>query len=186
MRTSTGFLIAAAVLLQTIGTTAVYAGDMPKRKSGLWQMKMTSTHGQGGTFTMQQCIDQATDELMGGQADSASMMMPKRNTSSSKQKCSTQDLRREGNKFVMDSVCQHGKTTATTHAVMTGTFDSSYRMESNTTFDPPLRGVRESTTVVEAEWLGPCKEGQRPGDIIMPGMPGGMPNINIQDMMKRK
>lgn len=186
MRISAGLFIVAALLLHTVGATAVYGGDMPKRKSGLWQMKMTSTHGQGGTFTLQQCIDHATDELMGGQADSASTMMPKRNRSSSKQKCSTQNLRREGNKFVMDSVCQHGKTTATTHAVATGTFDSNYRMESRTTFDPPLRGVGESTTVVEAEWLGPCKEGQRPGDIIMPGMPEGMPNINIQDMMKRK
>ncbi len=186
MHISTGLFIATGLLLQAVSTTAIYADDTPKRKSGLWQMKMTSTHGQGGTFTMQQCIDQATDELMGGQADSASTMMPKRNRSSSKQNCSTQDLRREGNKFVMDSVCQHGKTTATTHAVATGTFNSSYHMESKTTFDPPLRGVRESTTIVEAEWLGPCKEGQRPGDIIMPGMPEGMPNINIQDMMKRK
>jgi hypothetical protein len=186
MHISAGLFIAVALLLQSVSITPVYADDMPKRKSGLWEMKMTSTHGQGGTFTMQQCIDQTTDELMRGQGDSTSMMTPERNRASSKQNCSTQDLRREGNKFVMDSVCQHGKTTATTHAVMTGTFDSSYRMESKTAFDPPLRGVRESTTIVEATWLGPCKEGQRPGDIVMPGMPGGMPNINIQDMMKRK
>lgn len=178
--------LAATLLLQMTTATAVYAADTPKRKSGLWQMTMTSTHGQGGTFTIQQCIDQATDELMGGQADSASAMMPKRNRSSSKQDCTTQDLRREGDKFVLDSVCRHGRTTATTHAVATGSFDSNYRMESKTTFDPPLRAVRESTTVIEAEWLGPCKEGQRPGDIIIPGMPEGMPNINIQDMMKRK
>jgi hypothetical protein len=186
MHISAGFFVGTTLLLQVVSTTAVYAVDMPKRKSGLWEMKMTSTHGQGGTFAMQQCIDEATDEFMQKQADSASTMTSKRGNSSSKQKCSSQNVRREGNKFMMDSVCQHGKTTATTHAVATGTFDSSYRMESKTTFEPPMRGMRESTTIVEAKWLGPCKEGQRPGDVIMPGMPEGMPNINIQDMMKRK
>jgi hypothetical protein len=186
MNISASLFVAATLLVQTVGTTAVYAVEMPKRKSGLWEMKMTSTHGQGGTFAMQQCIDETTDELMRQQGDSASMMMPKRGKSSSKEKCSTQNMRREGNTFVMDSVCQHGKTTATTHAVATGTFDSSYRMESKTTFDPPMSGIRDSTTIVEAKWLGPCKEGQRPGDVIMPGMPGGMPNINIQEMMKKR
>lgn len=185
MKISVGLFV-ATLLLQVVTSAGVYAVDMPKRKSGLWEIKMTSTHSQGGTFVIQQCIDEATDELMRNQADSASMMTPKRRNSSTKQKCSTQNMRREGNKFVMDSVCRHGETTATTHAVATGTFDSNYRMESKTTFDPPMRGIRESTTIVEAKWLGPCKQGQRPGDIIMPGMPEGMPNINIQDMMKRR
>lgn len=176
--------VAISVLAVTLAAaTAVYAAEMPKRKSGLWEMQMTSTHG---AFAMQQCIDQATDDLTRQQAES-SPMMPKRGGSRPKDKCSTQNVRREGNKFVMDSVCQMEDSMATTHAVVSGAFDSGYRMESKTTFDPPMRGMRESSMSIEAKWLGPCGPGQRPGDISiqgMPGMPGGMPNI--QDMMKRR
>ena len=33
--------------------------------------------------------------------------------------------------------------------------------------------------VQEARWLGPCKAGQKPGDVIMPGMQ----KFNMQEMM---
>jgi hypothetical protein len=36
---------------------------------------------------------------------------------------------------------------------------------------------------MDARWLGACKPGQRPGDVIMMGMPG-MGDINIEEMMK--
>ncbi len=166
-----------------VSATITCAADMPTRKSGLWEMQMSSAHG---TFTMQQCVDQASDDLMRRQAESGPTM-PGHAGPGSKGKCSTQDVRREGDKFMMDSVCQLEGSTATTHAVVTGAFDSGYRMESKTTFDPPMRGMRENTMTVEAKWLGPCKPGQRPGDMSIPGMPGmpsGMPNI--QEMMKRR
>jgi hypothetical protein len=35
----------------------------------------------------------------------------------------------------------------------------------------------------EARWLGPCKPGQKPGDIMMPGMPPVNAG-NMQEMMK--
>jgi len=40
--------------------------------------------------------------------------------------------------------------------------------------------MKESSSVIEAKWLGPCKAGQKPGDIVMPGMP----NINMDAMRK--
>jgi len=41
---------------------------------------------------------------------------------------------------------------------------------------------RDSTTTIEAKWLGACKSDQKPGDIMMPG---GM-KMNIKDMQKLK
>jgi hypothetical protein len=41
---------------------------------------------------------------------------------------------------------------------------------------------RDSTTTIEAKWLGACKPDQKAGDIMMPG---GM-KINIKDMEKLK
>lgn len=52
-----------------------------------------------------------------------------------------------------------------------------------------MSGMRESTTIVEAKWLGlgPCKEGQRPGDvIIMPGMPRETPNYQYSRHNEKK
>jgi hypothetical protein len=41
---------------------------------------------------------------------------------------------------------------------------------------------RDSTTTIEAKWLGACKSDQKAGDIMMPG---GM-KMNIKDMEKLK
>ena len=71
-------------------------------------------------------------------------------------------------------------TTATTTGVFTGQFDSSYKADIKSTYEPPLHGMKQSAATREAKWLGACKPGQKPGDISMPGTP----NININDMMK--
>jgi hypothetical protein len=56
---------------------------------------------------------------------------------------------------------------AMTHAVITGKFDSAYKIESKSTYDPPMRGKDEGSAVLEARWLGACKSDQRPGDYIL-------------------
>ncbi|HEY7219560.1 MAG TPA: hypothetical protein VH985_14340, partial [Candidatus Binatia bacterium] len=66
-------------------------------------------------------------------------------------------------------------------AVFTGRFDSSYKADIKSSYEPPMAGMKESSSMIEAKWLGPCKAGQKPGDIVMPGMP----NINIDEMKKR-
>ncbi len=40
--------------------------------------------------------------------------------------------------------------------------------------------MKEARSTLEAKWLGACKAGQKPGDVIMPG--GG--KLNTDDMMK--
>jgi hypothetical protein len=41
---------------------------------------------------------------------------------------------------------------------------------------------RDSTTTIEAKWLGACKPDQKPGDVVMPG---GF-KLNIRDAEKLK
>jgi hypothetical protein len=82
--------------------------------------------------------------------------------------CSKTTFHKEGSNWVVESVCQVESSTATTRAVFTGSFDSSYRVESKSTYAPPLMGIKEGTTVMDAKWLGPCTPGQAPGDIIEP------------------
>jgi len=168
------FLGLAAALL----AGGVLAADTPKRKSGLWEIN-SQMEGMPSMGAMQQCIDQNTDDLMQQRAKKE------------KPDCSVMDVKPQGNKVTMHSVCKFEGTTATTDAVFIGAFDSAYKGDMKTRYNPPMHGVTESKMTMEAKWIGPCKRGQKPGDVIMPNMKGM--NINemmkdpkIQEMMKRQ
>lgn len=158
------------LFVSAFSVSAAFAAsaDMPKRKPGLWEIKV-STGAKAG-HTMQQCIDEKTDDMI-----NSSMGGP------TKPDCSKIEMRRDGDKWVSEAVCKMGGSTMTTKGVFTGKYDSAYRGDLKTTYDPPMHGMRESATTIEAKWLGACKTGQKPGDISMPGMP----NININEMMKQ-
>lgn len=157
----------APCLLALLLTGTATAADAPKRKSGLWEVKtqMTGMPGQG---PMQMCIDQANDNVM-----------IERNDPRSKADCPVMEVRPGAGKMTVHSVCRHDGTTATTDAVITGDFENSYRSDMVTRFNPPQNGMKEMKMTQEARWLGPCKPGQKPGDIIMPGVG----KMNMQDMM---
>jgi hypothetical protein len=36
------------------------------------------------------------------------------------------------------------------------------------TFDPPLKGMKESSTIIDGKHVGACKPGQQPGDMTLP------------------
>jgi hypothetical protein len=157
-----------AVAAATLYSASLPAADMPKRKSGLWQISTSTPNMPGGGMAMQQCIDEKTDDVM-GKAGAAGAQM----------KCSRQDMKRDNDRVIVDSVCDLGGTTATTHAIFTGKFDSNYRAEIRSSYNPPMGGMKEGSVTIEAKWLGACKAGQKPGDMVMPnGMtvnPGNMP-----------
>lgn len=151
--------------LITFGTLATLAlpasaDDMPKRKSGLWQVK--TSHAGVPDMTMQVCIVQDQDDLTADQADREA-----------RRHCPKMAVKRSGNRIEMDSVCVFDRTTATSHAVVTGSLASDYRMESTTRFEPPMEGMPSSHMVMTGRWLGPCKPGQKHGAMLMDGLPGG-------------
>jgi hypothetical protein len=153
-----------------VASVAAFAAsfDPPKRKSGLWEIKIASEQAKGGQ-TIQQCIDEKTDDMMKSGMPGAE-----------KPTCSKNEMRKEGDRIISESVCKLRDSTATTRAVFSGRFDSAYKANIKSTYEPPLSGMRETSTVIEAKWLSPCNPGQKPGDISIPGMP----NINMQEMMK--
>jgi hypothetical protein len=147
------------LLALSLAAGAAQGEEKFQRKSGSWEVKRTSTLTREQTRVYQICIDQASDNAL---PQVAEIMTNER--------CETNKLLREGDKLIVDAVCslRRPMTTATTHAVITGTFDSAYKIESKSTFDPPIRGKAESSAVVEGKWAGPCKPDQRPGDYILP------------------
>ncbi len=143
------------------------AAEMPKRKAGLWEVS-TRMEGAPAMGAMQQCIDQNTDNLLQQQAQKE------------RPECSVVDVKPLGNQVTMRSVCKIQGSTATTDAVFVGSFDTAYRGDVQTRFSPPLQGMKESRMAIDARWLGPCKPGQKPGDVIMPNVG----SINVNEMMK--
>ncbi len=143
-----------AVWTSLMGAVApALADDLPHRKSGLWSMSII-TPGTSVPLTMQQCVDEKSDDMMAGMADK------------SKQACKSQS-KREGGRVVLDATCKLATTTSKMHGVFVGDPKSSYTFESTTTFDPPVAGTRAGVTKVTAQWTGACRAGMKPGDVQM-------------------
>lgn len=169
-------LAAVSALMFAVSAPAI-AAEMPARKPGLWEMTMAiEGHSNLPVRSMQQCIDAATDKLMssnfGGIAQEA---------------CSKKDISNSGGVITIDSVCNFGGATSTSHAVVSGDFNSAYTVDMTSTRSggPSIPGVPAGGTThmtISSKWLGPCAADQRPGDVIM----GGGMKINILDMQKMK
>jgi hypothetical protein len=157
-----------AVLLSVLllGITPALAANLPQRKSGLWEMKVQSFRHED-VRTMQMCVDQKTDNAF------LQLVEMRRHES-----CKNVSLRREGDKQLVDAECKLGgaERSAKTHAVITGSFDSQYKIESASTFNQPIHGKSEGTGTIEARWTGPCQPDQKPGDLILAN--GSKVNLN--------
>jgi hypothetical protein len=159
MRTTFAILVSLCVALPA------FAADMPMRKAGLWEIK--SKAGKDATErTMQQCTDAATDQ----QLTSSSGGM-------TKEECSKRDVSAKGNVTTIDSVCTSGGKTHTSHIVVTGSFESAYTADITSKEEGDSK---DTNTTLDAKYLGACKSGQKPGDVIMSG---GF-KINVIDMQK--
>src|SRR5262249_42587035 len=131
-RTAPGPMQLAPVGLIAVLALAAHAQsfEFPKRKSGLWEMETTSSTRTAEAQKAQMCIDQKSDDAMNQMG-----------TQMTKEMCSKRDVHREGEAIVANSVCKSGESTVTTHAVITGKFDSAYQVETRSTYDPPMAGV---------------------------------------------
>lgn len=163
-------LLGSAVCL-VLSAGAASAVDLPTRKPGLWEMKMVKTGSSMPEITMQHCTDETTDKEM---STTAAPM--------AKQVCSKQDIQKTATGYVSDSVCGVAGVTVTSHAEIVGDFNSAYTMKTTSHAEGGPSGAHDSTTTIEAKWLGACKSDQKPGDMIMPG---GM-KMNVKDMEKLK
>lgn len=151
------------------------AQDIPRRKSGLWEVNMDNSSARaksGRVMTISQCVDSAKDDL----SRQIGQEMAREH------QCSQSNMRRTPGGLSFDSTCEFNGTKMKSATSITGDFASSYKMEIHTTYDPPMAGRAEGTTTMEAKYLGACKAGQRPGDMTMPG---GM-TMNVYDMMDSK
>jgi hypothetical protein len=146
--------------------------EFPERKAGMWEIKMIpETPGAMPEQTIKACIDTASDKQMMAAGFSMSKSM-----------CPQQEIKQEGSGYIIDSVCQVGPMTTTSHIVISGDFQSAYtvKMTSEVT-GAPMAVPGAGNMTQEARWISAeCTDGMAPGDMLMPG---GM-KMNVQEMMK--
>jgi hypothetical protein len=164
------FAVAVSLVALTPPSDAATV-ELPLRKAGLWEMKVLRSGSPAPDMTMQHCTDATTDKQM-----STSF-------SPGKETCAKQDIQKTATGYVSDTVCSVAGMTITSHAEITGDFNSAYTVKSTSHSERGSGGaVRDSSTSIEAKWLGACKADQKPGDIVMPG---GM-KMNILELDKLK
>lgn len=145
--------------------------EMPARKAGLWEIKMTMEGSGMPPRTSQQCIDAETDKLMN--TFGGGMPQPM---------CSQQEVKKMGTGIIVTSTCDMGGVKTTSVGVITGDFESAYTVKVTSKRQggvaSPKAGPAETKMQLDAKWVSECKAGQKPGDMIMPG---GV-KVNIHDL----
>jgi hypothetical protein len=146
------FSFVGLCLLAFLATSAL-ANDVPKRKSGLWEIKwhMEGIPDMGPTL---ECVDQNTDTIM------------QQGTNEENPDCKAPDVKRSGDKVTIHTECKLDETTTISlDYLLQGSFDSAYKgtVKSQT---KSSKGTSTTSMTLDARWLGPCKPGQKPGDVI--------------------
>ncbi len=146
------------VLLVLGPAAAAGPEELPIRKAGLWEIRMLRTGSPLPEMTMQHCTNESTDRQMNGMVGPAAQ-----------QSCSKQDIRKTATGYASDTVCNIAGRSITSHSDVTGDFNAAYTVTTTSHSEGGPGGARETTSKLEAKWIGPCKPDQKPGDIVMPG-----------------
>jgi len=147
--------LAFAVLLTALAAPSFAAAqDYPKLKPGLWEMTRTADNAPQRPTTTTVCLDDSVQKEMFDLGNGAMKGM-----------CSKHDFRMSGGRATGDFVCDMGGSRMHSTSAMVMNGDSAYRTEIHTTYDPAFMGMSKLDTVLTARRLGPCKPGQRPGDM---------------------
>ena len=122
--------------------------EMPQRKLGLWEIRMQMAN-DGAALTAfpatQVCLN------------AAFMEAAKMSEETDKKMCSKMEVRKDGNKWISNSVCKISGSTASYLTTTEFNGENAYHNDINTTFDPPMGGFSRSHMVMDGKWLGPCK-----------------------------
>ncbi|WP_315835165.1 DUF3617 domain-containing protein [Bradyrhizobium prioriisuperbiae] len=145
------------LVLCTALPTLAHAVDLPTRKPGLWEVKMIMAGAKTPAMTMHECTDASTDKEMTSSF-----------AGTDKDACTKNDIKKTATGFAVDSQCKADGAPMTMQADISGDFNSAYtvRVKSKVGGKAP-----QSTDVtMDAKWIGACPAGQKPGDVVLPGM----------------
>ncbi len=161
---------AAAAIAGSAAAIAQFP-DLPARKPGLWETRMTTEQPAGTpVITSQMCIDAATDREM-----------MEFGLKMSKDSCKKFDSRRAGMAWVIDAECSFGSMKSVTKTTITGDFQTTMTVRIEGTVDGMGAGPEKTLMTQTAAWKGSCGD-LKPGDITM----GKGIKMNVKQLQKLK
>ena len=130
----------------------------PHPRAGLWRASIDADAGPGVRMTGEICLDPQTEDA----AFNGSPRWAKGDC----ERTSFSPAPEGGIAF--STTCTAKGRTITSQGVATGDFSSNYAIDVTTRVDPPLHGaLGQMRTKINATWVGPCRDGQRPGQLSM-------------------
>jgi len=136
---------------------AALAQDYPKLKSGQWDLAISTKSRDGQPQKSTMCVDDALQREMMSMGSGMSREM-----------CTKNEFKRDGARFVGNAECKIGESKIISRSVMTLTGDTAYHTEISATYEPPFMGMKDSQTVLDGKYTGPCRDGMTPGDFVGP------------------
>jgi hypothetical protein len=159
MNCSNSLVVTAVVVLASGGVLAA-TPSLPSHKPGLWQQTMTQDGKTNPMASSQICYDAPSEAKMTAMGDQIS----------NKNCPSRQVVHNPDGSWSMSGTCsfQEGWNT-TSRATLVGDFNSKITttVDATTTGAPAPAMNGQHHTVMVQTWLGPCKPGQKGGDVIM-------------------
>lgn len=154
-----GVLHALPVAAQTLPGSSLSADtpQWPTRRPGLWQITL-QTPGVAPQV-VRHCVDARTDRPMQQLTEGTDATT-----------CSRRTYFREGERYLGESECRFGTSTALIRSSVQGDFARSYKGEVDSRIEPPTAGINQYKVSLQARWLSACPVGWKPGDMDVPGM----------------
>jgi hypothetical protein len=146
-------LVSAAALLLVMGM--IYAVDEPPLKEGLWSVRTQMIQNPGNQK------DETTRSICRNHAFDAYALAQRKNT-----KCKTLSENSSGGTITTVSECTVGTTLIKNTGTVTMSGDTAAHSEGHTTYTPPVKGMSESTIIMDQKYVGACPAGVEPGDTI--------------------
>ncbi len=157
-------------------TTSVFANDeLPSRKPGLWESKVSMT-SLGGEQTTKECVSAETDKAM----------MLKSPSGPNGSQCKN-SVKKNGNAWTIEVSCARDGISMNSTNTLSGDFQSSYKGSGVVKFKmksdkAPKINIPDQSITIDATYKGACPKDMKPGDIVAPGLPGmGDKKFNIND-----
>ncbi len=156
----------ALVLL--MGAAGAYADALPVRKPGLWEVTLRSgTQSVMRQQQVQQCTDRATDQV------SLMSIVP------GQEHCHQTRVKKTRKGLEVNTTCWVHDNRVEAQIRLLGDFQKAYEGQFEVKYSKPVR-FNPGLTHFTARWLGECKPGQRPADMVLPN---GV-TVNVVDDLK--
>jgi hypothetical protein len=151
-------LALAATVSACLSLTLGCAGDPPKLKEGLWEIRGQRVENPGNKrsdFVYKLCRDQAFDRA----ADA---------TIRNVKGCTTVLKKLGDGKHSSGSTCQVAGLTIVSTGTSSYRGDESIHADTHAAYTPPFNGKTDETLTEDQQYIGKCPAFMRPGDRLNP------------------